>query len=525
MFLASEGWTVRAQAPTATRVTLVGTKTQSVVRCFAPRRINVLLRSTPRSCVAEFRFGVGFWYAALLGIVTLAPPLAIGIAPLQQRAPSFAEFFALLCSSFLLLAWVCRAECREVVLRYAEHLHTAGTLPSGRTTMLFDVASPALFITGIILTLSSSVSVLLADHELPSFLTKGLPLSCLLLLLLFLALMITQAGRRRFRFHLPYFAGSVAVAIYCVWPMMSEATGIRERSLLFAVILAGTAFLLWIAATSLAEVTDHRHTTYGKTTDAPETTTRAYPLIVAVLTIWATMAYLQAHAIIWAARLFLHPAHPPVLVNIVWACILAAAYLILGVRALHRMIILRRETNAASPEQRDTVQRLAAHLRTPTPRVATSTTGVSHAQRHLVLGPALSLSDDVDALPPDQRDALILHELAHLKLHSRSLAFLELLASFTLCGHGVISMLIDSRQLEFEADQAAAEALCSSGLPGYALMQRVIVRRAKPRHGVGPERQRWPLEALFFGDTALWYRHPSLVERTRALEREVPCPR
>lgn len=375
------------------------------------------------------------------------------------------------------------------------------------------------------------------DRGAAPLLNTLLPLSFLVLLLVMVAIGITQQGRRRFRFHTPYFAGCISVTVFCAWPALSDTLGTHPYpALLFAPLFGCSIFILFLAHRALTYETDERVTTYERSIDQPEPAWRQYTLVSIVLVVWTGAAAMQGHAIVWAAALFVRDPHrPTMLLDLLWACMLALPFVLLGVRALDRADVLRRKSNATPEPLRARVARLAPLMGMRTPRVASNNSGVSYAQHHLLLGPVICVSSrTLDALPSDLGDALILHELAHLKLHTGKLAILELIASFTLFGYGVISIIIDSRRLEFEADAMAARALSATGRPGYELMLQLISKTSSQRRKptTNPEQHEqqdstdsaWPLEALFLGDGALWYQHPSVPERTRALERRVPCP-
>jgi Zn-dependent protease with chaperone function len=132
-------------------------------------------------------------------------------------------------------------------------------------------------------------------------------------------------------------------------------------------------------------------------------------------------------------------------------------------------------------------------------------------------------------LDDDEQDALILHELHHASNHSRLLGLLNAISTVTLCGRGLLTILLDPRQAEFDADQAAVRGLQALGRAGEETVSSMIGKLAAlhltnqtSAHRAAPSSARLVAE-LFFGDVSTWYRHPSMDERLAALGS--PCRR
>lgn len=160
------------------------------------------------------------------------------------------------------------------------------------------------------------------------------------------------------------------------------------------------------------------------------------------------------------------------------------------------------------------------------------------------LGMVLQISKTATRhLKEDQLTAIVAHEAYHLKMHSGLIWILDALSTWTLFGSGFLSMVLDTREWEFEADAHAARYLQDRGLdPGIlsSALKRIATLedynnrlasssalRAVP--GLGEyerdasrspkEKLRWVF-AVFLGDLILSYIHPTLeerIERIRAL--------
>ena len=154
-FLANEGWIVHAQAAKGTGVDLVGRQTRDPFSCCAPRRIKVRLRPRGDNCVAEFRFGLGLVQATILGIISTAPSIALGLAYALHGTRPLPVFAAVVCSALVLMYWQSRPTCDELLLKYAAMVHTkAGSLPRYQTVGIQLHPNPALFIVVFLITVS-----------------------------------------------------------------------------------------------------------------------------------------------------------------------------------------------------------------------------------------------------------------------------------------------------------------------------------------------------------------------------------
>lgn len=133
-------------------------------------------------------------------------------------------------------------------------------------------------------------------------------------------------------------------------------------------------------------------------------------------------------------------------------------------------------------------------------------------------------------LSPDELEALLAHEIFHIKKHSLSFAILNYLSEWTVFGGGFLSLAQNSKEMEYEADRFAVEWLGNKGkgkeilvglldrvsivnsIGGLAYSQGVM-NFIHPEHEAGSQSIHKFIDQLFFGDIILSYLHPTINER------------
>lgn len=162
----------------------------------------------------------------------------------------------------------------------------------------------------------------------------------------------------------------------------------------------------------------------------------------------------------------------------------------------------------------------------------------------------------------DELDVLLAHELAHLKLHAKVLWFVQLACCLTCLPPGFLTLLLDYRRMELEADEWAARATWQrpdrsvipvlirvpeftrllERLPALTAQAQVAMwsacgdvqrpvaalpeRYARAKQALGRALRTWPLAAetralyeFYFGSGIWGYFHPSPEDRMRNLQR------
>jgi Zn-dependent protease with chaperone function len=329
-----------------------------------------------------------------------------------------------------------------------------------------------------------------------------------------------------FQYCSAYVAGIVALVTYGSWPPL-DAIIARDYArhyrtitpLYFVVITIGTLFFLWVATQFLQPLVGKRSPDETHA-DAPGTPHSRAALVALVIPLWLVAVYTQVRCIVWAYERFTH--HALTLLDYAWPVPLMLAYVVLALRAVRNAIAVRRQVRDAPAELACRCMRLANSMGMRPPLVAVTDSRASTAQRTLLTGPVVTISlPRYNVLTEEERNALLAHELAHLKRDSLTFAVLELLSAMTLCGQGLLSMLVDPIQREYDADSDAAQSL---GPDGARIMQSMLGGLAGTRMTAQPatlapgppSRSRLVLE-LFCGDGGLWYRHPTSLDRAKAL--------
>ncbi len=132
--------------------------------------------------------------------------------------------------------------------------------------------------------------------------------------------------------------------------------------------------------------------------------------------------------------------------------------------------------------------------------------GLRQRERYVAVSPRL-----LAGLEPEERRALLAHELAHHRLgHCRLFALARWLGRLTFVGDGFVTALLDSAGLETEADDEARRRF---GLPGPVLESciRKVVEPVEPE----PAPPYRPWRRLRAEHSAVGYTDPRLPRSTR----------
>ena len=214
---------------------------------------------------------------------------------------------------------------------------------------------------------------------------------------------------------------------------------------------------------------------------------------------------------------------------------------------------LLRAMRAEIPEwlERD-LERISADLGISKPIVIVSD-GIradAHTSRVLLLGNVLTVTNTtLKLLTADELSAVLAHELWHFKKHSFLFSFLDSLSRWSLFGKGFLTVLLNTKEMEYQADEDAVRYLVRTGMAEgsakrvYAsALNRIVIHNTLARLKSG---SKWPLSIdaahttsrqadaemklslstrlqilykVYFGDVMWWYAHPSSDERIRRLE-------
>ena len=422
----------------------------------------------------------------------------------------------------LLLAWAMTTTVADHARSFCKYAHdeTGVAIPfvqgffGGKAGGLTLMCYALLLVAGF-------VSIFLRDYQ-ALVLFESVGFVSLLVLLVPYALLVTTSERLddRLSHSMPYLMGVITLITYASWPQLMRTAATTTRAALLVLVILCASFFLWCTirvCKRLAAVPEPHELSLTLTPDPTWVQTSATGMN---LLIWAVAIYTQYQASAWFIRTSKDT------LDFCWAVPLALGYATLIAVAVRRTMQLGRELRNAPTDLMVKCRELALGLRTTPPRLAIGTT--NHAEYHLLFGPVISIVDNDTKLPKAEIEALLLHELWHIQEHARLLCILDLLGTITFCGRGLLGIIINPRDYEFAADQAAAAELnrLHHDHNGYEIVASMI-STASRQDTTGKKKKPSSiglLAHLFFGNGAQWYQHPTVEERRRALKEESRCP-
>lgn len=178
------------------------------------------------------------------------------------------------------------------------------------------------------------------------------------------------------------------------------------------------------------------------------------------------------------------------------------------------------------------------------PKIVMSSEDVIAANvKHIFLfGKTLKITQKtLRELNKHELEALLAHEVFHLKKHSLTYSILNSLSEWTLFGSGFLTLVQNSKELEFEADRFSLAWLKEKGLgrdvlinlldkvsflysvPGLAFSDSAMsfgtsLRKTNTKTMDYLAVLRF-IDGMFFGDMVVSYVHPTASERIRRIEQ------
>jgi len=157
----------------------------------------------------------------------------------------------------------------------------------------------------------------------------------------------------------------------------------------------------------------------------------------------------------------------------------------------------------------------------------------------------LTITDKTaEFLNEQELEALLAHEIGHIKKHAHIYTFLNFFSEWTLFGKGFLTAVLDSRQTEYDADDFCLKWLNERGMSKKVLIDLLnktltinsvfkyvaqsssllAFNEAEISHdradyeNPGLKEKLKLLYEFYFGDLILSYVHPTIEERVRRIE-------
>lgn len=153
-------------------------------------------------------------------------------------------------------------------------------------------------------------------------------------------------------------------------------------------------------------------------------------------------------------------------------------------------------------------------------------------------------SKTLEVLNEQELEALLAHEVRHLRTHSFMYNFLDFLSEWTLFGKGFLAVILNTKQLEFEADDFALDWLKRRGESKHTLinlLNKILIANSMYKYmaysnsllafddmeisEVNSKGKNFTfreslklLYELYFGDLIISYVHPTVEERIERIE-------
>ena len=189
------------------------------------------------------------------------------------------------------------------------------------------------------------------------------------------------------------------------------------------------------------------------------------------------------------------------------------------------------------------VERMCHDFNIPMPRIVVreSQSLFSNVETGLFRNTLLITKKVVNMLKDEEMAAIIAHELGHISKHIFAYRLLNPLSEWTFFGKGFFVFVLNTRQMEFEADDFCVKALSSQGINKSALINALnkvvaansMLKFLAPSSSLfsfadyGVSDSSWnnslagklrTLYGIYFGDLVISYIHPTIDERIARIE-------
>ena len=135
----------------------------------------------------------------------------------------------------------------------------------------------------------------------------------------------------------------------------------------------------------------------------------------------------------------------------------------------------------------------------------------------------------LDILNEDELKAIIVHELAHIKYDLRIIALLKFFSRIALFPNYYLLLLMNYREMEFNADRVAIKMMRNSvalekALKKLTFSKYLFAREEKPLKSKLPgwiyNFRKWKsiFNDFFVRNTLVGYTHPSILDRIKSIE-------
>jgi len=208
-----------------------------------------------------------------------------------------------------------------------------------------------------------------------------------------------------------------------------------------------------------------------------------------------------------------------------------------------RLMILK-EKNPIPEDLRERIEKICRYsgVRMPTIFINEEDEIIANVKLVFLLGSILKISRKaLNELTTEELEALLAHEIFHLKRHNLTFTILNTLSQWTLFGSGFLTVIQNSKEIEYEADRFSVKWLAKNGLDKgvlIGLLDKVALlnslagiafsdsamsfsayfKKKDHKRMDGMYLQRF-IDELFFGDIVISYVHPTTNERIKRIEQ------
>jgi Zn-dependent protease with chaperone function len=409
------------------------------------------------------------------------------------------------------------------ITEFREHLETTTAHTTQMTQQpAWSTPSPIACMINALITIVCGAIVFL-KYEIYRIIGPQIMALFAILITLLIASLISGGFHRRVRNQDTYFRAAIIMTTYAAWPALDTMIYGRINNAPRAITLlafdALIFLILWAIPKSGPQTTSN---------NSPQKAQR--PQIGIITGLWLLTAYTQISAIIWTITRITTRGPRNAIPETLWIIPIILAHTIIITNAHKKYAKIRPHLQTIQSALVTRVRILSQLLDTTTPRVALIPGNQSYIQRTPMGRPVLCIATrPFHRLTIDQQNALILHELYHVKKHHGITAILETLSVAVLCGRGLLTVLIDPQQFEYDADNAAATALIRDGRQGKRIVRECLY--VLSMQGLDNEQITRPpasdplsvtpsIKEVLFGNAGFWYEHPSIKERISALAED-----